>query len=281
MTHGRLLEAVHQPPRRLGVVEVEVRQLLAAVLHGVVPPAAGAGDPVAGALLVRVLAVAQVLHPLQLHGHPRGQRGRAVATHLAGGVALDLARHPADDRRVVGRGVGERLRARRRRVAAESAPACRSSSSTGPYCAGSTTTPTWAWFLAAARTMVGPPTSISSMPGCVGERVEVGDQEGDRLDAELGQVGAVLRLVEVGQQPGVHRRVQRHDAVAEDGREAGELGDVGDGQPGPGDRRRGAAARDEAPTEVVQPGGQLDHAGLVVDGEQGGRHASTSSMTWG
>ena len=25
--------------------------------------------------------------------------------------------------------------------------------------------PTWAWFLAAARTMVGPPMSISSMPG--------------------------------------------------------------------------------------------------------------------
>ena len=26
--------------------------------------------------------------------------------------------------------------------------------------------PTWAWFLAAARTIVGPPMSIISMPGC-------------------------------------------------------------------------------------------------------------------
>ncbi len=55
--------------------------------------------------------------------------------------------------------------ARARRVGADSEPAVRSSDSTGSYCTGSITTPTWAWFLAAARIMAGPPTSISSMPG--------------------------------------------------------------------------------------------------------------------
>ena len=55
--------------------------------------------------------------------------------------------------------------ARERFVAADNDPDARSSSSTGSYCAGSITTPTWAWFLAAARIMAGPPTSMSSMPG--------------------------------------------------------------------------------------------------------------------
>ena len=36
---GTIAKLVHEPPRGLGVEEVEVRQLLAAVLHGVVPPA--------------------------------------------------------------------------------------------------------------------------------------------------------------------------------------------------------------------------------------------------
>ena len=82
---GRLAEAVHQPPGRLGVVQVEVGQLLAAVLDGVVPPRAGADPPVAGALLVGVLAVAEVLGPLegevergrQRHGRRPGRSRRA------------------------------------------------------------------------------------------------------------------------------------------------------------------------------------------------------------
>ena len=50
-------------------------------------------------------------------------------------------------------GVAERtVGARTRRAPARSRP-------------GSTTTPTWAWFFAAARTIAGPPMSISSMLG--------------------------------------------------------------------------------------------------------------------
>ena len=43
-------------------------------------------------------------------------------------------------------------------------------------------------------------------------------------------------VVEVGEDAGVHRRVQRDDAVAEDRRHAGQVGDIGDGDAGVGDR---------------------------------------------
>ena len=45
----RFVEAVDEPPRRLGVEQVEVAHLLAAVLHGVVPPAPPTLEAVAGA----------------------------------------------------------------------------------------------------------------------------------------------------------------------------------------------------------------------------------------
>jgi hypothetical protein len=54
--------------------------------------------------------------------------------------------------------------ASRARVASLSAPPVAfSSSSTAAYCETSVTTATLAWFLAAARIMVGPPTSICSI----------------------------------------------------------------------------------------------------------------------
>ena len=101
---GTVAEAVHQLPGRLGVEEVEVGQLLAAVLDGVVPPGAGADAPVAGALLVGVLAVPEVLGPLE------GEVERGRQRHGAGRVGLV---EPGDDRGVVGGGVGERLAGQR------------------------------------------------------------------------------------------------------------------------------------------------------------------------
>ena len=71
-------EVVHQPPRRVGVVEVEVAKRLAAVLLGVVPPACRRAA-VAGADLVGVLAVAQLLGPLEggeVERWPARQRSR-------------------------------------------------------------------------------------------------------------------------------------------------------------------------------------------------------------
>jgi len=50
---------------RIGVEEVQIGQLLAAVLDHAVPPRAPTGYPVAGTALVRVLAVAKGLRTLQ------------------------------------------------------------------------------------------------------------------------------------------------------------------------------------------------------------------------
>ena len=99
------------------------------------------------------------------------------------------------------------------------------------------------------------------MPGIRRERVQVDDDERDRLDAVRRQVGAVGRVVEVGEDAAVHRRVQRDDAVAEDRRHAGEVGDVGDGDAGAGDGARRAAARHERPPEVGEAAGEVDDAG--------------------
>ena len=55
----------------------------------------------------------------------------------------------------------------------------------------------------------------------------------------------------------------------------GELGDIGDGDAGVGDGARRAAARHERPAEVGEAAGEVDDAGLVVHGQQGGGHART------
>ncbi len=143
-------------PGRVGVVEVEVGQLHPAVLDDVVPPAVAAGLPVPRPLLVRVLPVAQVLGLLQGQVDGRGQRSacrlRARRTRWRW-----PRRRPRCGRRRPGPAAGGWPRPARppgaaRRARARSRPGRRS-------------TPTWAKFLAAARTMVGPPTSISSIDG--------------------------------------------------------------------------------------------------------------------
>ena len=125
-----------------------------AVLHDVVPPARLTGLPVAGAPLVGVLAVAQGLGLLQRRRgwSPAGRRPAGPRTSWR----WRRRRRPCGRRRRRPGGGAARRRGR---------PSRRSSSSTSGYERGSTTEPTWAQFLAAARTMVGPPTSISSMDG--------------------------------------------------------------------------------------------------------------------
>ncbi len=53
-------------------------------------------------------------------------------------------------------------RAASRRRCSNVKPPARTAASTSPYWDGPVTTATLAWFLAAARTMAGPPMSISS-----------------------------------------------------------------------------------------------------------------------
>ena len=62
----------------------------------------------------------------------------------------------------------------------------------------------------------------------LGERVQVDDDEVERRDAELVERGDVLGLAGVGEQPGVHPRVQGLDPAVENLRESGDLLHGGD-----------------------------------------------------
>ena len=102
----------------------------------------------------------------------------------------------------------------------------------------------------------------------LGERVEVHHDQVERRDAELLELGDVLGLAAVGQDPRVHGGVQRlHPAVQALG-EAGDLLDRRDRDAGLGDPARGGAGAHQLDAGRGQPGGQLLDAGLVVDAQQ-------------
>ena len=77
------------------------------------------------------------------------------------------------------------------------------------------------------------------------ERVEIDDDEVDRLDAVLAHRRRMLGIVAHAEQPAMHRRMQRLDAAVHDLGKAGELGDVAHGDAGLGDRLGRAAGRDQ------------------------------------
>ncbi len=139
---------------------------------------------------------------------------------------------------------------------------------------------TLGWFLAAARTIEGPPMSICSTHSSgeapdatvCGEGVEVGDDEVEGLDLELRELPDVGLEAAVGQDAGVDAGVQRLDAAVEALGEAGEVLDAGDGQAEAGDQGGRAAGGDELDTGVVQAADQLVEAGLVVDRDEGAAH---------
>ena len=107
-------------------------------------------------------------------------------------------------------------------------PPAATAASTSAYRSGEVTIATDGWFFAAARTIEGPPMSICSTHSSgeapettvCGERVEVGDDEVERLDPELRELGDVGVQPPVGQDAGVHLRVQRLHPPVEALREA-------------------------------------------------------------
>ena len=100
------------------------------------------------------------------------------------------------------------------------------------------------------------------------ERVEVDHDELERRDAELLELAHVVGQAQVGQDAGVHLRVQRLDPAVQALREAGQLVDRRDRDPGvaqPGGRRAG---RDDLDAGVGQRAAELLEAGLVVDADE-------------
>ena len=111
------------------------------------------------------------------------------------------------------------------------------------------------------------------------ERVEVDADEVDRLDPLRLERRHVLGVVAPREQRGVQPRVQRLHPPVEDLRRAGELGDVGDLDPGLAQRRRGAAGGEDLDPELAQPAGEVGDPGLVGDRDQ--RPADADGMPAG
>ncbi len=106
--------------------------------------------------------------------------------------------------------------------------------------------------------------------GVGAEGIEVGDDQVDGLDAVGGHLRLVIGVVSIGEDPSMHLGVQGDHAVAQDGREAGELGQVCDGQVRPRATLRPCRRWREGPSpEPRSSRRELDDAGLVVDGEEG------------
>src|SRR6185312_6226030 len=101
------------------------------------------------------------------------------------------------------------------------------------------------------------------------ERVEVGHDEVERLDAELGQLLHVGVQASVGEDAGVHLRVQRLDPAVEALGEAGEVLDPGDGQAERLDAGGRASGGDQLDAGSRKALHQLVETRLVVDGDQG------------
>ena len=104
------------------------------------------------------------------------------------------------------------------------------------------------------------------------ERVQVHADEVDRRDPVLGDRRHVLGEVAAREQAAVHRGVQGLHAAVEHLRELRHVGDVGDGEAGGAQGLGGAAGGEQGEAEGAESGGELDQAGLVGDGEEGGGH---------
>lgn len=101
------------------------------------------------------------------------------------------------------------------------------------------------------------------------ERVEVADDQLEGGHAEVVQLRKVFRLARVGEDAGVHARVQRLDTPFEALGESGELLDPHHRYAEPVDEGGRSAGGDQFDSGVVQTAGQSFETGLVVDRDQG------------
>ncbi len=107
-TVAAFAQIVRDSPRGVGVVEVEIRQREATVLHHAVPPARGAGGAVPRGLLVRVLAVSKLLTgAIEREHEVLRERVVALEPRHDRGVVRGRARERVERERAA-RGVAER-----------------------------------------------------------------------------------------------------------------------------------------------------------------------------
>ena len=105
--------------------------------------------------------------------------------------------------------------------------------------------------------------------GCAGsdgldERVQVGDDEFEGRDAEVGELALVRFEPEVGEEARVDCGMQGANPSVEGLGEPGDGGDVGDGEPGIPNRLSGGAGRHDLDTGVDEGTGEIGQPGLVA-----------------
>jgi hypothetical protein len=100
------------------------------------------------------------------------------------------------------------------------------------------------------------------------ERVQVGDDQVERLHAEVGELGHVGLQPAVGEDARVHLGVQGLDPAVQALGEPGEVLDLRHRDAELLDQRGRAARRDQLDAGVVQAAGQVLETGLVVDGHE-------------
>ena len=244
-----------------------------------VQPASVPGVAVERGALVRVLAVAHVLHLLDLQREAR--RERVALRNRAGGElgALGQGAEVVGDHAVVGRGVRENLLRKPEPGRALDAAGGQfgqharvvrrvdDDGDVGPVLGRCTQHRRAADVDILDRVL----ERAVGARGRLRERVQVDHQQVDRADPVLGERGHVRRQVAPSQQAAVDTRVQRLDAAVEHLRESGQLGDLGYREAGLGEQSRGAAGRQQPHTLRVQGAREVEHAGLVGHRDQGGQ----------
>ncbi len=101
------------------------------------------------------------------------------------------------------------------------------------------------------------------------ERIEIHDHHVDRLDALLGELPHVLRVVAVGQNRGVNLRVKRLDAAVEQLGRAGDRLDQRNGNAGVAEGPSRAAGGDDLDAELLmQRTREVDDPRLVMNADQ-------------
>ena len=109
------------------------------------------------------------------------------------------------------------------------------------------------------------------------ESVEIDDDHVDRQDSVLGDGGAVCGILAAVQDSAVNFGMQCLDAAVEHFGEAGEFGDIFDGDAGVAQQLGGATGRDQFDAHARQLAREIGEAGFVGDAEKRafdtGRHA--------
>jgi hypothetical protein len=107
---------------------------------------------------------------------------------------------------------------------------------------------------------------------CLGERIQVDDDDIDGLDTEAGNRLQVVGMIAPRKDAAVDGRMQRlHPAVQHFGK-AGQIRDARHVEARPGQRPRRAAGRDQIEAAIHEAAGKVDDSGLIEDAQQGSWH---------